>query len=102
MRHFSMLPSNGYFIKPNLMGCAMQTFNIHEAKTNLSRLVEEAAQGNAFAKAGKPMVKVLPLSAEDRNGDEKLGFMAGEISTPDDFDTLGSPEIMRLFEGKSA
>jgi antitoxin (DNA-binding transcriptional repressor) of toxin-antitoxin stability system len=30
------------------MGCAMQTFNIHEAKTNLSRLVEEAAQGNAF------------------------------------------------------
>jgi len=43
----------------------MQTFNIHEAKTNLSRLVEEAAKGNAFiiAKAGKPMVKVLPLSS---------------------------------------
>jgi prevent-host-death family protein len=82
----------------------MQTVNIHEAKTNLSRLVEEAAQGNSFiiAKAGKPMVKVLPLSEEDRNGSEKLGFMAGEISTPDDFDSLGAPEITRLFEGKSA
>jgi antitoxin (DNA-binding transcriptional repressor) of toxin-antitoxin stability system len=82
----------------------MQTFNIHEAKTNHSRLVEEAAQGNAFdiSKTGKPMVKVLPLSEGDRNGGEKLGFMAGEISTTDDFDSLGAPEIMRLFEGKSA
>jgi len=82
----------------------MQTINIHEAKTHLSRLVEEAAKGNSFiiAKAGKPMVKVLPLSAEERKGAEKLGFMAGEISMPDDFDSLGAPEIMRLFEGKSA
>ena len=48
------------------------------------------------------MVKVLPLSAEERKGAEKLGFMAGEISIPDDFDSLGAPEIMRLFEGKSA
>ena len=81
----------------------MQTVNIHEAKTNLSRLVEEAAKGNSFiiAKAGKPMVKVLPLSAEERKGAERLGFMAGEISTPDDFDSLGVQEIMRLFEDKS-
>jgi len=79
----------------------MQTINIHEAKTHLSRLVEEAAQGNVFiiAKAGKPMVKVSPLSAEELQGDEKLGFMAGEISTPDDFDSLAAPVIMRLFEG---
>jgi prevent-host-death family protein len=80
----------------------MQTVNIHEAKTNLSRLVEEAAQGNSFiiAKAGKPMVKVIPLSAEERMGAEKLGFMAGEISMPDDFDSLGAQEILRLFGGK--
>ena len=82
----------------------MQTINIHEAKTHLSRLVEEAAQGKAFiiAKAGKPLVKVSPLSAEERQGGEKLGFMAGEISVPDDFDSLGAPEIMPLFEGKSS
>ena len=41
----------------------MRRINIHEAKTHLSRLVEEAARGEAFviAKAGKPMVKVVPL-----------------------------------------
>ena len=82
----------------------MQTVNIHEAKTNLSRLVEQAAKGNSFiiAKAGKPMVKVVPLSAEERGGADRLGFMAGEISTPDDFDSLGAREIISLFEGKSA
>lgn len=82
----------------------MQTINIHEAKTHLSRLVEEAAQGKSFiiAKAGKPLVKVSPLSAEELKGGEKLGFMAGEISAPDDFDSLWAPEIMLLFEGKSS
>lgn len=80
----------------------MQTVNIHEAKTHLSRLVDEAAQGNVFiiAKAGKPMVKVLPLSDGDLEGTEKLGFMSGEIEVPDDFDSFGAKEIIRLFEGK--
>jgi prevent-host-death family protein len=82
----------------------MQTVNIHEAKTHLSRLVEEAAQGKPFiiAKAGKPMVKVLPLSPEEGKRVEKIGFMAGEISTPDDFDSFGAMEILRLFDGRSA
>ena len=77
----------------------MQTINIHEAKTRLSRLVEEAAQGKAFiiAKAGKPMVKVTPLSAEERKGAEKLGFMKGEISIPDDFDSLIENRDRNLF-----
>jgi len=41
----------------------METINIHEAKTHLSRLVEQAAKGEPFiiAKAGKPLVKVVPL-----------------------------------------
>ena len=80
----------------------METINIHEAKTHLSRLVQEAAQGKAFiiAKAGKPLVKVSPLSAEERKGGDRLGFMAGEISVPDDFDSMGASDIVRLFEGK--
>ena len=43
----------------------MQTYNIHEAKTHLSRLVEQAAKGEPFviAKSGKPLVKVVPLNA---------------------------------------
>ena len=82
----------------------MQTINIHEAKTHLSRLVDEAAKGNVFiiAKAGKPMVKVLPLSEGELKGVEKLGFMSGEISVPDDFDSLAATEIIQLFEGKSS
>ncbi len=80
----------------------MQTVNIHEAKTHLSRLVDEAAKGNVFiiAKAGKPMVKVLPLSSEETDTAKRLGFMLGEIAVPDDFDSLGATEITDLFEGK--
>jgi len=68
----------------------MQIINIHEAKAHLSRLVEAAAQGNAFiiAKAGKPMVKVSPLTVEEYPGVKRLGFMSGEIAVPDDFDTM--------------
>lgn len=79
----------------------MLTVNIHDAKTHLSRLVDQAAQGEAFiiAKAGKPLVKVIPLEAGDTAGAARLGFLAGEISTPDDFDRMGADDIAALFEG---
>lgn len=81
----------------------MQSFNIHEAKTHLSRLVEDAALGHPFiiAKAGKPMVKVVPLTEADSLDTRRLGFMAGECQVPDDFDTMGRSEIEALFEGHS-
>ena len=77
----------------------MRTFNIHEAKTHLSRLVERAARGEEFiiAKAGKPLVKVVPLDAHERAAPRRLGFLVGEISTPDDFDRMGEDEIQRQF-----
>lgn len=79
----------------------MRTVNIHEAKTNLSRLVEQAAKGESFviAKAGKPLVKVMPLDAPAAGEKKRLGFMAGEIQVPDDFDRMGASEIERLFAG---
>ncbi|MDE2003479.1 MAG: type II toxin-antitoxin system prevent-host-death family antitoxin [Betaproteobacteria bacterium] len=79
----------------------MRTVNIHEAKTQLSRLVDQAAHGEAFviAKAGKPLVKVAPLDAPDRAQMRRLGFMAGQILVPDDFDRMGNPEIEQLFSG---
>ncbi len=82
----------------------MLTVNIHDAKTQLSRLVEQAAKGEAFiiAKAGKPMVKVVPLAGEELGNQRRLGFMAGEIVVPDDFDRMGADEIAALFEGKGA
>ncbi len=80
----------------------MLTVNIHDAKTQLSKLVELAAQGEAFiiAKAGKPMVKVIPLNQTEAGTACRLGFMAGEFSIPDDFDQMGSSEIENLFSGR--
>jgi prevent-host-death family protein len=82
----------------------MLTVNIHDAKTQLSKLVEQAAQGESFiiAKAGKPMVKVIPLGKAETGAASRLGFMAGEIAIPDDFDQMGSEQIAAIFEGKAA
>lgn len=79
----------------------MRTVNIHEAKTHLSRLVERAARGESFviARAGKPLVKVVPLDAPTPGKAKRLGFMAGQIAVPDDFDRMGSAEIERAFSG---
>jgi prevent-host-death family protein len=79
----------------------MKTVNIHEAKTQLSRLVEKASKGESFviAKAGKPLVKVTALSSPTGAEVRRLGFMAGQISVPDDFDRMGREEIQRIFGG---
>lgn len=78
----------------------MQTVNIHEAKTHLSRLVDQAANGEPFviAKAGKPLVKVVALNAPEAGQISRLGFMTGEIAVPDDFDSMGRDEIEQLFD----
>lgn len=75
------------------------TVNIHEAKTHLSRLVDQAAKGEPFiiAKAGKPLVKVTALGAPTEPQRRRLGFMAGQIAVPEDFDRMGDAEIERLF-----
>ncbi len=75
----------------------MNTVNIHEAKTQLSRLVERAARGESFviARAGKPLVKVAALDAPAEP--MRLGFLKGEIAVPDDFDRMGESEIAALF-----
>jgi prevent-host-death family protein len=79
----------------------METINIHEAKTHLSRLVEKAAKGESFviAKAGKPMVKVVPLDTPAVGEQSRLGFLAGQFQVPDDFDTMGALEVQHLFHG---
>ena len=81
----------------------MFTVNIHEAKTHLSKLVDQAAKGEAFiiAKAGHPMVKVVPIETSEAGVPQRLGFMAGEIQVPDDFDQMGEAEISHLFDGES-
>lgn len=62
----------------------MQTINIHEAKTHLSRLVEMAAKGESFiiAKAGKQMVRVIPVETKTPR---RLGFLQGQFVIPQDW-----------------
>lgn len=75
----------------------VRTVNMHEAKTHLSQLVEKAAGGEPFviAKAGRPMVKVVPL--EEVAIPCRLGFMAGQFLVPDDFDRMGEDVIRDMF-----
>ena len=77
----------------------VKTVNMHDAKTNLSKLVEQAASGESFviAKAGKPMVRVSALSAPAPGATRRIGFLQGRISVPDDFDTMGAAQIETLF-----
>ncbi|HEY4173832.1 MAG TPA: type II toxin-antitoxin system prevent-host-death family antitoxin [Rhodopila sp.] len=77
----------------------MRSVNIHEAKTHLSRLIEEAVSGEPFiiAKAGKPLVTVTRIDAP--RAKSRLGFAAGRFKVPDDFDTMGAEDTRRLFEG---
>jgi prevent-host-death family protein len=79
----------------------MLIVNIHEAKTHLSRLLDRAAKGESFiiAKAGKPLVKVVPLETPQADQVRRLGFMAGEIAVPEDFNRMGEAEIEQLFGG---
>jgi len=76
----------------------LKIINIHEAKTHLSRLIENAAKGEPFviAKSGKPMVKVTAVEAFGHRP-RRTGFLKGQIKVPDDFDEMGSQEIEELF-----
>ena len=78
----------------------MRTVNIHDAKTHLSRLVEQAAAGESFiiAKAGRPMVKVVAIDAPKPGTETRFGFLAGHGSIPDDFDQMGADDIAAMFE----
>jgi prevent-host-death family protein len=74
---------------------------IDEAKKQLSKLVDKASKGEPFiiAKAGKPLVKVIPVDAPVLKKMQRLGFLSGQIAIPDDFDAMGSAEIAKIFEG---
>lgn len=81
----------------------MDTVNIHEAKTHLSRLVSRAARGESFiiAKAGKPLAKVVPYSAAAPKKAKRIGFLVGSTRIPKDFDRFAEDEIEALFGAKS-
>jgi prevent-host-death family protein len=72
--------------------------NIHEAKTHLSRIVDEVAAGSEviIAKAGKPMARLMPLTPSPRP--KKLGLLKSEIEVPDDFNAPLDENVIASFE----
>ncbi len=76
----------------------MLTINIHDAKTQLSRLVDRAAAGEeiTIARAGKPVARLVPLAEVKPR--IRLGTLAGVLRIPDDFDAPLSLEILETFE----
>ncbi|MGD0681193.1 MAG: type II toxin-antitoxin system Phd/YefM family antitoxin [Terracidiphilus sp.] len=85
----------------------MRTINIHQAKTHLSRLVDEAVEGDSFviAKRGKQMVQVTRLNAPKKTAKRRLGLLEGMYTLPDNFDEIDKQldkevEALMLGEGE--
>lgn len=76
----------------------METINIHDAKTHLSRIVDEVAAGSEklIAKAGKPMAKLVPL---DAGRQVRFGLLKGKITVPDEFDAPLPDAVLASFAG---
>lgn len=78
----------------------MKTVNIHEAKTHLSRLIDQASEGKEciIAKAGKPVAKLSPF--KPIKAARKPGYLKGKIKIATDFDAPLPDALLRAFEGK--
>lgn len=77
-----------------------RTINIHEAKTHLSRIVEEVAAGEVviIAKAGKPVARLVPLASAVVP--KRLGLLKGAIRVPNDFNAPLPDDVLAAFEGR--
>jgi prevent-host-death family protein len=88
------------------LGGELRTINIHQAKTHLSRLVDEAVEGDSFiiAKAGKPKVLVTRLDAPEAPTKRRLGLLEGMYTIPDNFEEIDKEldkEIEALMLGEN-
>ncbi|MSP88970.1 MAG: type II toxin-antitoxin system Phd/YefM family antitoxin [Alphaproteobacteria bacterium] len=75
----------------------MKTVNIHQAKTHLSRLLEQVAEGEdvVIAKSGKPVARLIPFKPARKP--RVPGSMKGKIWISEDFDAPLPPEMARAF-----
>ena len=78
----------------------MRQVNIHQAKTELSQLLEDVARGDEIiiAKAGKPIARLIPVVAT--NQPRPRGLLKGRIVTAADFDAPLPAEVLASFEGE--
>ena len=77
-----------------------RSFNIHEAKTGLSKLVErvEAGEEITIARAGRPVARLVAVDVKRPR--RQLGWMKGQLTIPDDFDRPLPESVLRAFEGR--
>lgn len=77
----------------------MPTVNVHDAKTHLSRYLEQVERGEeiVIARAGRPVARLVPMGAARG---VRFGVAAGRFSLPDDFDAPLPPEELATFEGQ--
>ena len=79
----------------------METINIHQAKTQLSRLIERVNAGEeiVIAKAGRPVARLVPATAAA--APRRPGLMKGRIRVSKDFDAPLPDDLLDAFEGKA-
>ena len=82
------------------LSLVMTKVNIHQAKTQLSRLVDLAAGGKeiVIAKAGKPVARLVPYVTKTEA--RRLGQLRGKIKIKKNFDAPLSSQLLDAFEGK--
>lgn len=78
----------------------METVNIYDAKTHLSKLVDKAASGEdvVVSRNGKPLVRITRLEPAKRR--IRFGLLKGKLVVPEDFDAPLPDEVLAGFEGR--
>lgn len=78
----------------------MEMINIHDAKTNFSKLIDAVGRGEeiVIAKAGKPAARLVPIQAAHQ--ERKPGALKGKIHVADDFDAPLPEPLLAAFEGR--
>jgi prevent-host-death family protein len=76
----------------------MAVVNTHEAKTNLSRLIDEVQEGEevVIARGNKPMARLVPFST--KKPVRRPGYLKGKIRVADDFDAPLPDDLLDAFE----
>ena len=80
------------------MSRSKTSYNVHEAKTHLSRLLEKVAEGEevVIARAGVPVARLVPVAPRSKR---ELGFESGRVFIADDFDAPLPDDVLKSFEG---
>lgn len=81
----------------------MQTINLFQAKTHLSKLIDQIASGEesefVISRNGKPVARMVPIAQPDVS--RRIGIAQGEFSIPENIDG-SNQDVADLFYGKSA